>query len=660
MPGEISSFKRYSRPIIALLFFTFLAFLMTLPLSVDPGNRALDLGADTRLFLWTLAWDIHALGHQPLSFFDANIFYPEASTLAYSEHLFGSALIGAPWMVWSGNPLLTLNAVALISCIACGLGGFFLARQLGVGVAGALVAGVVFSFAPPRFFRIGQLHMATVQWIPFCLAFLHRYATGGTRRHLVAAALFFTLQAWSGGQSAFFLLLAATGLFLFFWIFGLFRPRGGFFRDAAVAGLLALALNVPFLLPYLEVQRESGLSRALEEAEQWSPNAVSFLAAPTHAQKALLSTVPGLERKVLGRARGYLFPGFLCLVLAALALGRRRRMERAEPVPPPPRGRVILVIDTFIVISAAAVLLIQSAGGIYWKLGGLTLSARSPAKAFVLFLVLTVSRLGLARKTPFSYLDSLRRFRDWVRHHLESRTGIEVGFYLMMVVLSLWAALGPRLGLYAALYRLLPGFDFIRAPSRLTVLTLLGLAILAGVGFERLSGWFRPALRWIPTIACLALLTFEYAAFPLDARPYDRTVPDVDRWLASQPKSSSSVVVGLPVADPRDAAHSARLHSVYMLYSIGNWHHLVNGYSGFTPSAHDALFRKLVNFPDDTSMEALEAWGVDYAVLHAKRYSSSEWSRLQNRLRSYGDRLKLDYEGVDGRVYRLIPPKSRR
>jgi hypothetical protein len=345
--------------------------------------------------------------------------------------------------------------------------------------------------------------------------------------------------------------------------------------------------------------------------------------------------------------------------LAAVALGRERRLERNEPVPPPPRGHVILAVDTLILTGAAAVLLIQAAGGIYWKLGSLTLSARTPARAFTLLIVLIVARVVLARKTPFSYAGLLRRLRDRVRRALESRTGVEVGFYLLLIVLSLWAALGPRFGLYAALYRLLPGFDFIRVPPRLTVLTLLGLAVLAGVGFERLSRWFRPALRWVSAVIVLALLILEYAAFPLDAGPYDRTVPDVDRWLASQEQSRPSVVVGLPVADPRDAAQSARLHSLYMLYSIGSWHHLVNGYSGFTPAAHDALFRKLVNFPDDASLETLEAWGVEYAVLHARRYTSSEWSSLRTRLSSYTDRLELKYEGEDGRVYQIIRSKTR-
>ena len=146
------------------------------------------LSADTRLFLWTLSWDVHALLHQPLRLFDANIFHPEPRTLAYSEHLVGSALLGAPFLLATDNPVLALNVVVLLSCVLSGAGTFLLARQLGISTAGAFAAGVIFAFAPPRFTRLAQLHLATVQWIPFCLAFVHAYLQRGRRRDLLVAS----------------------------------------------------------------------------------------------------------------------------------------------------------------------------------------------------------------------------------------------------------------------------------------------------------------------------------------------------------------------------------------------------------------------------------------------------------------------------------------
>ena len=91
--------------------------LLAYPLSVHPASRVLTDAPDTHLYLWTLMWDAHAFLHQPFSIFDANIFYPERHTLAYSENLIGSALFASPVLWVSGNPVLAMNVVLLLSLI---------------------------------------------------------------------------------------------------------------------------------------------------------------------------------------------------------------------------------------------------------------------------------------------------------------------------------------------------------------------------------------------------------------------------------------------------------------------------------------------------------------------------------------------------------------
>jgi len=169
---------------LVCLLFVLLTLVLAAPLSLSPATHALPLSADTRLFLWTISWDVEALLHHPLSLFDANIFFPEPRTLAYSEHLLGSAVLGAPALLATGNPVLALNVIVLLSCVLCGLGAYVLARELGASVPAALAAGVIFAFGPPRFVRLAQVHLATVQWIPFGLAFLHRYSSGARRADL--------------------------------------------------------------------------------------------------------------------------------------------------------------------------------------------------------------------------------------------------------------------------------------------------------------------------------------------------------------------------------------------------------------------------------------------------------------------------------------------
>ncbi len=649
-----------ARAFALVALFALLTLVLTYPLSRTPGSVALDLGPDTRLFLWTLGWDVHALTTSPLDLFDANIFYPEKNTLAYSEHQIGSALLALPFYLVSGNLVLAMNAVLLLSCLASALGTYYLARVLGIGRMGALVAALIFAFAPPRFFRLGQLHLASVQWIPLTLAFVHRYAAGGSRRHLVWAAVFFTLQALAGGQSAVFLALAVAGLVGYLVVAGKLQLGGKLASDVAFASVLVAVVNAPFAFPYLEVRSTLGLERSLHEAEEWSPHPESFVAAPTHVQSTILEWL-GAGQRVRRRANAYLFPGWIPLVLALVSF--RRQDGLTEPVPPKPQridgegGRpTVVILDSLLAASGLAAVAIEAMGGFHIRIAGITLSAADGLRAAIAFAILLTVRLVFARRAPFSFRSALERARRAWCTFAEHRFGLAPGFYLLAALFSLWAALGPRFGLYAAMYRLLPGFDFIRVPSRLTIISLLGLAVLAGVGFERLlafrhlssrSGNVRKALAAVGVL----LLVAELAAFPLDANNYEIRIPLVDRWLAEQ--DPIPVVVALPVVDPRDDVEAARRHSAYMLYSTAHFSRLVNGYSGFTPARHDRLFRDLVRFPDEQSLTELEELGVQFAVLYRAGYSNDAWEAVQEKLGVYSERLRLAVATEDGQVWEL-------
>ena len=287
MSSGLSRF-RVLRALAVVCLFVALTALMTYPLSVAPARLAVNLGADTRLFVWTLMWDLHALVRQPFALFDANIFFPERHTLAFSESLFGVALLAAPWLALGGGPLLAMNMTALLSCALSGIGACVLARRLRIGMTGALVSGVVFAFSPPRFLRIGQLHLTSVQWIPFCLAFLHAYLEGGKRRHLLAAAAFFTVQALCSGHGAVFLAVSALALVAYHAVIATSFSAPKLVRDLGLGGALVLALNAPFAWPYLQVRREMGFERSLAEAADGSPNAISFLNSPAHAHRLVL------------------------------------------------------------------------------------------------------------------------------------------------------------------------------------------------------------------------------------------------------------------------------------------------------------------------------------------------------------------------------------
>ena len=161
-----------------------LSVVMNWPLVLHLGDAVpKDLG-DPLPQAWQVAWDGHALLHQPLHFFQANQFWPFHDTLAFSDALIGYApagLIGSgPHAAIVRYDLLFLFAYALAFA-----GAYLLARELGLGPAAALVAGAAFAFAPFRLEQDGHMQVISSGGIPLALALGVR----GFRCHSAGGAL---------------------------------------------------------------------------------------------------------------------------------------------------------------------------------------------------------------------------------------------------------------------------------------------------------------------------------------------------------------------------------------------------------------------------------------------------------------------------------------
>ena len=557
------SHRRYNFSVSVRLAAMYVAItlLLAYPLSQHPGSQVISAAPDTDLFMWTLAWDAHAFRH-PVSLlphiFDANIYAPQRLTLAYSENLIGSAFIAAPVLWTTGNPVLAMNAVSLVSTVLCAIGAWWLARRVGVSREGAILAGLVYAFSPPRFLRLDQIHLVAMQWIPFALAAFHGYLGTGRRRDLWLATLFFTLEVLSSGHGAVFLSLAL--LFVFAWHVTVGGGRLDVLaraRDFGWPGALALAPVFLSLIPYFIVQRETGLRRTLED---WAVPATSFLASPAHAWVALLSLFPNAQ--VNETAGAYLFPGLLPIALAL--------------------------------------------AGLFWpvRAGG----AASPA---------------------------LR----WC--------------YALITLVAFWLAAGPPIGIWPFVYWL-PGLNFIRAPNRFVLLAIAGLAVLAGIGFDRLSASTRR--RGVLAAALGLLLVGEFAAVPLGTEAYSVQIPAIDRWLATQP--GPMTIAEVPLPDSRDLNRRERRQTLFMLHSTAHWQKTVHGYSGIRPPQYDELYAALLHFPDEDSLSRLRRLGATHVVVHQGLYEEGEFAQVRARLDALRDRLPLVHEESGDAVYALVAARD--
>jgi hypothetical protein len=635
-----------------VLLYTALTVVLAYPLSIRPASRVMSAGPDTDLFVWTLSWDVHALIHQPFSMFDANIYYPDHRTLAYSENLIGSAPLAAPIVWLSGNSVLAMNLIVLAASMLCGLGAYLLACRLGVGTSGALLCGVIFAFAPPRFLRLDQFHLATIQWVPFGLASLHAYFDTRRKRDVRMAAAFLALQALTSGHGAVFLVLA---MLVVICCRLALRERGEFIGRAADLGVPGVLLLIPAVLvlwPYRMVQQQMGLRRALEA---WSVSWLNFLASPSHVDTFLASLVPSWH---IGETQGpQLFPGVVPLVLALAAVVWAGRAGRAGRVGQAGRAGWIGLVAGLLEAAALACIAL----GIYVaitdvtriKAGGVTLvTIRQAWRVWVYAVAAIAGRVAIAPKAPVQLLRWLlrcgERFGQWrAAHRNDPRVP-----YAVLTGLSLWLSVGSPVGLWPLVYWL-PGLNFIRAPSRFTLLTVLGLAVLAAIGFERLASHLSLAARRVAAVVAGALLVVEFAAVPFALEAYRVDIPDIERWLAGQPKPF--IVAEVPVGNPRNFGQWEQREATYMLHSTAHWQKTVHGYSGFRSALHQTLYAELAEFPSEQSVQHLIDLGVTDVIVHTDLYPPGDWAVIEQRIAAFSDRLTLKHVEGDGRVYGLRP-----
>ena len=179
-----------------------------------------------------------------------------------------------------------MNLTALMTCVLCGTGAFLLARRLHISVGGAFICGLIFAFAPPRFFRLGQLHMTAVQWIPFSLAFLHSYLERGRRRDLLLRdRLLLAAGAVERSRRGVSLALDRRADRLAARIRRADCRSGNGSRDVGAAGAYLLAPAVWVMLPYRIAQTEAGL-RARLSGRMRSPASRAF----SHRHRGSIST----------------------------------------------------------------------------------------------------------------------------------------------------------------------------------------------------------------------------------------------------------------------------------------------------------------------------------------------------------------------------------
>ncbi len=509
--------------------------VMTWPLAPRAGSAGRVDSGDGAFSVWNVAWVARTLVVAPRGLYDANIFYPRRGTLVYSEANLGAGVLAIPFY-WAsgGNAYVAHNAVVLLAFVLALTGTYSLVRFLTRHRGGAAVAAVAYTFCPYIFSHIPHIQLLMHAGIPYALLAFHRFADRQTAGRALVLALALAAQALSCGYYGIFAgLLVAFGALFYGVSRGLWRNWRYWAGLAAAAGV-SVAIVLPFFLPYIELQKEAGFVRSLDDSRRWSALWRSYLASGARAHRWLLP--------YLGTWGEVLFPGMVVTVLGVAGLAARRRAARA---------------------AAAA--------------------------------------------------------------------GAHIWFYASVAVIAFWASFGPDAGLYAWLYRVVPVFAWLRAPSRLGLLVVLALAVLAGFAVSALLARSRRAALLSTALVALTMADVCVAPmFLVDARPVSPVYDSLRKWPGGP-------VVEFPFFYER---MDFSRHCEYMLYSTAHWKPLINGYSDYIPPEWRQMVVPLSSFPNEESFKILKPLRARYAVFHFNLYDHRQAAVVKQRIEQFREYLR--------------------
>jgi hypothetical protein len=638
---------------VALLFVA-LSIAMTWPMAAHLST-AVTGPDDPFVSAQILDWDLDTLLRHPASLFQLPVFYPSRDALAFTEHLFGIALVLLPFHVAGAAPITLHNIGILLGFAFCGYGAFVLGRMVTRSTIAGIAGGIFFAFLPYRFHHLGHISYVWSGWLPLLLASLLWYGRRPTWRRGIAFALVLfanglTCLHWLAfgavaiGATAIVIASLEGKTFRWRWWMRIVLP-------SAIAGVALL----PLLIPYMSVAKRNGMERSWVETLPYSGTWSDWL-TPAR-ENVLWGDVTPDERY---QAEHPLFPGIVVLVLAIAGMALRRRVggwqspkavgrprptvgrverttallrfarllvsRRGNPHerdlrqnsrgldapdrrtwssnghPVAPGSRVLLALDIAAFLATILALILAVTHGIDWRIGTVRILAIDRSSIpLTLAILLAMCRLWLA----YPWGSNGASLRSTIA---SSRWSAGVWCALLWIAIGVIGSFGLNAFFHQTLFELGGPFRGIRVPLRWSMIAFVGLSLLAAQGVaaiaERRSGWQRAAIGVVASIVLLA----ELRGAPVRWYYADPSTAGVYRWLATVPLKGG--VLELPLSE-RFSDYD------YLLRQRAHEHPILNGVSSFVPARYEELQKAAHSDAIPASMiDQLEALHCSIVVVH--------------------------------------------
>lgn len=291
-----------------------LAAAHTWPMVTAPHSLSRVSNADYSLNAWAISWVAHQLVTDPLHLFDANIFWPERGTLAFSEAMIVQGLIAAPVRWLGGNPILAFNVAMFTGYVLTAFAFGMLARRWTGSWAAAFVAASAAGFSPHLLTRMAHLQAMHLEFVALVLYALDQVFTRTRIRDAIMLGAGFALQA----LTSIYLMVFTTWVMI---LAGLTRvviaergKRGRPLLLIGLAGVIALLVLGPYLKGYYDVHVQQRFARAAADNQIYAGSYADYLSTIAWVHYSLWS------HRFFPESTSTNFPGVVVLLLAGVAV----------------------------------------------------------------------------------------------------------------------------------------------------------------------------------------------------------------------------------------------------------------------------------------------------------------------------------------------------
>jgi hypothetical protein len=530
-------------------------------------------GGDAMFNAWTLARDQHCILRENCpNYANGNIFYPNKSSMLYSETQLSAGLITLPLYFINENPIFSYNVWTIVSFFLAGWFMYLLAKYLSRGDEFfSILSGLAFAFAPIKIVEITHLQNLSIFYLPLIVLLIIKYLKQPRRKYLVGLFVTLTLMFYASWYQMVFAIVAVLILLFAVWFLKIAKWRP--MVPVLVTLLLAIIVTLPLAREYAQFSKTSGASYGVSAQNTYSSSVEDYLIPYSGTY------LGDMYYKVHPQARvnsfspdGDSYSGFTLYAVAAILLVVSFLKRKKN------KDWSYIYKWTMVFVSIAVVGFIIS--------------------------------LGPFLKVGSSYL-----------HNVPGTTGIRYAIALPYLVVD---KLAPQLDFIRAIDR-----------ASVLVLFGLCCA-LALVPIALTAAQSKKILRYCLSALLLILLAIEFFpthGLAMSSNPYyyNMNIPPVYKYIHNNPAVNDIIVLAPDNNYPGQTYLPAPfLNGVFeqVLWAGYDNKNTFNGYSGYFPPNYNSEINQFDNF-QASDLPEMKALGLRY-ILVDKLLSSSEPSLVNN------------------------------